>query len=596
MKARIATITLLLCLVGMMVTLALLCGSRARASLTERAWEAQRRPEANQLRVFQQGLDGYSGASDTWVSAMAWDTPKQYMVNYGQNPILRLSRSGADNPLLRFDLSAIPANSAVIFASLSLYNLTPANCSSGGSLARRIGAYGMLTGWDEGNQVQGVVSTTVGAHGATGDYAFLYYSGGTNIQWGGRGLLAGTDFAAASQSAVDVSGPGWYHWDVTALARAWVRGEQPNDGLTLRDLSGYQDGNCDWRDFVSAQEGTDSSRRPKLSVVYNPDVPYANAGPDQENLEWDGGAIILDGSASHDRPGGDDGSLVYTWRILQPAYGSELSGGIGASQVLSFTPDAAGEWDIQLTVTNTLGESAQDDVHLHLLRLSADHPRIYLTEEKLAVLRSRAVPSNPRWTQLLARADSPGGEMQAKALVSQVNGQASYCNAAIEAALAAAGEAGDWATKAGDIALVYDWCHAQLSADQKTTLVSYFNTWGDKKPKGEDLPGWGNYWPGYGYSYGLIGLASYGDNPRSGEWLDEYRISRYRDYDLPLLERIAPGGGWPEGMIYDWLANWPRVRAVEAWRTATGENLFQSTAWFRNRSAQASCRPCRAVL
>lgn len=81
----------------------------------------------------------------------------------------------------------------------------------------------------------------------------------------------------------------------------------------------------------------------------------------------------------------------------------------------------------------------------------------------------------------------------------------------------------------------------------------------------------------------LAGLASYGENPRAQEWLDEYRHHRFRDNDLPLLERIAAGGGWPEGMIYDWIANWPRVKALEAWRTASGEDLFQSTDWFRER-------------
>jgi hypothetical protein len=97
------------------------------------------------------------------------------------------------------------------------------------------------------------------------------------------------------------------------------------------------------------------------------------------------------------------------------------------------------------------------------------------------------------------------------------------------------------------------------------------------------VPGWGNYWPRYGYSFGMIGLATYGDNVRAQEWLDEFRHNRYRDVDLPLLERIADGGGWPEGMIYDWIANLWRFKAVEAWRTASGENLFESTAWFRER-------------
>ena len=449
-------------------------------------------PTISQTRVFQQGLNGYTGASDTWISSLTWDHPPQYLVNYGQNNILRLSRDGSENPLLRFDLTGIPGNSAVISASMSLYNLTPSACSLNGNLPRRAKVFGILTGWDEGNEVQAVVTATVGAHGATGDYAFLYYSGGVNAPWGERGMAAGTDYADHAESYADVVNPGWYTWDVTALVRAWVRQEQPNYGLTLRDASSYQDGNCDWRDFASAQYSSVSSLRPKITILYNPDVPYADAGSDMTNLTWIGSAVMLDGSASHDRPGGNEDSLVYAWRIAQAAYGSALSGEIGAMKTISFTPDVAGEWNITLRVTNDLGESAEDTVSLRVLNIPSGHPRVYLTPAKLAALRARALPSNPRWTQLLSQADDPSGDMQAKALVSQVTGQAIYCNQAVALALSQAADPSDWATKAGDIALVYDWCYAQLSSSQRNSLVNYFNAWGDAAPKGEDLPGWGN--------------------------------------------------------------------------------------------------------
>ncbi len=67
------------------------------------------------------------------------------------------------------------------------------------------------------------------------------------------------------------------------------------------------------------------------------------------------------------------------------------------------------------------------------------------------------------------------------------------------------------------------------------------------------------------------------NNDRAIQWLNEYRYNRFRDSDQAMLDRIAPGGGWPEGMIYDWIANYPRIKAVEAWTSATGENLFLST-------------------
>jgi len=290
-----------------------------------------RAPRINRTITFQQGLDGYSGVADTWVSSNDWDTPPQYTVNYGQNEALQLDRDGGDNPLLRFDLSSIPANSDVISATLYLYNST-GSCNDGACSTphiRRVQLYRVLRDWDEGNQVASPIDAS-GKHGATGDYAFRYYAGeGTDVAWGARGMAGGTDYASAAESSADVVDAGWYAWDVSALVRAWVRGEQPNYGLVLRDATGWEEENTDWRHFHSSQYAADPALRPELIVTYNPEVPYADAGTDQEILQWDGTAITLDGSASHDRPGGNDSTLVYQWRILTPAYDSAQSGVIG---------------------------------------------------------------------------------------------------------------------------------------------------------------------------------------------------------------------------------------------------------------------------
>lgn len=542
-------------------------------------------PTAEQTRVFQQGLNGYTGVRDSWVSTLDWDTPKQYTVNYGQNTGLTLSRNDGENPLLRFDLSSIPANSAVLSATLSLYNTTQSSYSGTRHFARRMRLFAVLRDWDEGNQVESPINAA-GKHGVTGDFAFSYFGGaGTNVPWSARGMAAGSDYRDTYESYADVVDPGWYSWDVTALVRSWVRGELPNFGLVLRDATGYADDHNDWRTFVSSQATSDSALRPKLTVVYNPDVPLANAGPDQQNLTWNGGPVTLDASASRDRPGGNNATLRYSWRIVQAAYGSAMTGTLPAPSgpTTSFRPNRAGEWDLELTVTNSVNQSATDRVHLRLLSIPAQHPRIYLNSARLTTLRARAVPSNARWSQLLDEANAPDGEMHAKALVSQITGQTSYCDQAISAALALAADPNDYSTRTGDIALVYDWCYGRLSSGQRQTLLNYFANWATALPKTNDSPGWGNYWPRWAYSYALAGLAAFGDTPQAAQWLDEFRYHRYRDTDLPLLNKIAAGGAWPEGMIYDWIANWPRVKTLDAWGTATGEDLFPSSAWYRNR-------------
>lgn len=541
-------------------------------------------PAANQTRVLQQGTNGYNGARDTWISTASWDTPPQNTVNYGRNETLALTRNGGENPLLRFDLSTIPSDSAIISASLTLYNTTQSSVDGNSDFPRRVQLFQVLRDWDEGNQVASAINAA-GKRGATGDSAFDYFTGeGTDVAWSSLGMEAGTDYAEAAESYADVVNEGLYTWDVTALVRAWVRAEQPNYGMVLRDATGYQDNHNDSRIFVSSQATANPNRRPKLTVVYNPDVPLANAGPDQEEFDWDGGAVTLDASASQDPPGGNDATLTYTWRVIKAAYGSAISGDLvkdRTNSTFNFTPDVAGEWEIELVVTNSVDESATDRVHLRLLSIPAGHPRIFLTPEKLATLRTRDVESNSRWTQLKAEADNPDGSIQAKALVSQVTGEASYCNDAIAATQELIAGA-DYPGKAGDVALVYDWCYAQLSAGQRTAFNDYFDTW-DAGPKTEDNPGWVNYWPRHGYAYALVSLATYGDNPQAEDWLDEYRYRRYEDNDLQLLQRIAAGGAWPEGMIYDWIANPPRIKAVEAWRTATGEDLFAATEWYRQR-------------
>ncbi len=539
------------------------------------------RPTAQQTAIFQQGLDGYAGVEDAWVSSNDWDNPPQYSENYGQNELLSLERDGGDNPLLRFDLSSIPAHSEIISATLALYNTTDA-CYTGNCNAppvRRIKLYQVLRDWDEGNQVDSPIDAA-GKHGVTGDYAFDYYPGeGTDVPWNARGMEAGSDYASTETSYADVTDPGWYEWDVTELVRAWVRGEQPNFGVVLRDATGWEEANTDWRHFWSSQYAGDPSLRPKLTVVYNPDVPYADAGPDQENLQWDGSAITLDGSGSHDRPGGNDATLSYEWRILTPAFDSTQSGVIGSQAVISFTPDTPGEWDFQLTVTNELGESATDTVHVRLLTIPNGHPRVFLTPNKLATLQARATADNPRWVQLKNEADNDPDAMLHKALVSQILNDASYCTDALALAQDKVDADEDCASCPGDVALVFDWCYAQMTQAQKDDFIAYFNHRGDNPSYG-DTPGWGNYWPRHGYSYAVMGLATYGDNARAKEWLDVYR---YEHTGLDLLDRIAAGGGWPEGMIYDWIANYARVQAVAAWETAAGERLFAGSDWFRER-------------
>jgi len=533
-----------------------------------------------QTLVLQQDLDGYTGVRDTFVDPQDWGTPPQYSRNYGLAEELTVTRNGRGNPLISFDLSAIPGHSMIVSATLSLYNLTPSS-SGGQSLARRVRLHRVLADWDEGNQVSFPIDNP-GEHGATADHSFDFYPGeGTDVPWEARGMAAGTDYAEASEGSTDVFDEGWYEWELTALVQAWVRGDVPNYGAVLRDATGYQDGNTDWRDLVSSQAPT-TPLRPKLTVVFNPDTPLADAGSDQEILDWSGEAVTLDGSGSHDHPGGNDDTLEYRWSVVEHAFGSELGTELGTEQVIDFTPDTAGEWEIELEVTNEQQESSTDRVHVRLLQIQGSHPRILLTPAKIATLQSRAVPGDPRWEQLLAEADTPGGEMHAKALVANITGDPTYCDDAVTTALDVIDDPGLSSSEAGDVALVFDWCHDRVLGQDLSDFLTYFEDF-VAADKASDAPGLANYWPRWSYSYAAVGLAAFGDHPEAQSWFDTYRFDRFGSVDLGLLERVSEGGGWPEGTAYDWIACLALVKTAAVWHSATGEDLFASTPWYGDR-------------
>jgi parallel beta-helix repeat protein len=85
--------------------------------------------------------------------------------------------------------------------------------------------------------------------------------------------------------------------------------------------------------------------------------PVANAGPDQSvNL---GDEVTLDGNASSDPDG--NYPLTYAWQIVSAPDGSTavLTGDETSSP--SFTPDLLGAYEIELTVTDSLGTKSEPD-------------------------------------------------------------------------------------------------------------------------------------------------------------------------------------------------------------------------------------------
>ena len=192
-------------------------------------------PQGPFTRTFQQGMDAYQGAADTYIyqSDPAHRYCDQTLINVGS-----LQRYAG---LLRFDLSALPSTSNVTSAYLRL-NAVGWWQSDRDLL---IGAY--------------VISRTVDVCQAT------WIESSAGDAWGTAGCNSTLlDRRPAPESSFLTSGvhrP--YTLDVTQAVRGWVNGGLANNGLLLRSVD--SDGQVLL--FASA-EYSEPSLRPALVVTY----------------------------------------------------------------------------------------------------------------------------------------------------------------------------------------------------------------------------------------------------------------------------------------------------------------------------------------
>jgi hypothetical protein len=142
----------------------------------------------------------------------------------------------------------------------------------------------------------------------------------------------------------------------------------------------------------------------------------------------------------------------------------------------------------------------------------------------------------------------------------------------------------------GDLSLVYDWCFAGVTADQRARWIAYANQavnnvwhpntamWG-----GKIIPwtGWGTNDPSNNYYYAflratmLLGLATSGENGRAAEWLTQFR-AKLDGQLVPEFNRDLVGGGSREGTGYGVaLRNLFELYAL--WEWSTGERIADKT-------------------
>jgi len=143
----------------------------------------------------------------------------------------------------------------------------------------------------------------------------------------------------------------------------------------------------------------------------------------------------------------------------------------------------------------------------------------------------------------------------------------------------------------GGMALVYDWCRAQMSDAQRTVWRTYGNlsltnlwnqanaTWGNTKYPGT---GWAvddpedNYYYSFLRATMLFGLATYGENDQAEAWLTKFRTEKIANELVPAFNADLVGGGSREGTGYGTSLN-ELFTLYYLWEKSTGDRLADLT-------------------
>lgn len=177
---------------------------------------------------------------------------------------------------------------------------------------------------------------------------------------------AGSDQIHSRGSLIRLYGSGSTDADGDLLAYHWEWLQKPE--TSTAQLSSITDTNPK---FTADQEGiyilgltvadkysTSTIQTVEITVIAN-QAPLADAGND---MEVDTGSVVsLDGTKSGDP---EEEPLTYNWSVVSKPDGSNLSIPDGSNSKPIIQPDAAGEYLIQLTVSDGANTSAVDQVKI----------------------------------------------------------------------------------------------------------------------------------------------------------------------------------------------------------------------------------------
>ncbi|MGB4979765.1 MAG: M6 family metalloprotease domain-containing protein [Anaerolineae bacterium] len=152
--------------------------------------------------TLQDGLNGYSGTSDTFLNA--W----MPTMAYGGDADFYVRQPGVKTALVKFDLSAMPGSAQMTQAQIGLY----VTYGSGNPVT--LEAYQVYKAWSE--------------------MAATWNDADAGMPWEMPGAMGPSDRAASFADRVSFGGSGrWVWFDVTDLAQMWVMNADSNQGIAL---------------------------------------------------------------------------------------------------------------------------------------------------------------------------------------------------------------------------------------------------------------------------------------------------------------------------------------------------------------------------
>ncbi len=190
----------------------------------------------------QQGMNGYEGVLDTYLSAWHPDTV------YNKKTVLAVRINNIMSSLIKFDLKQIPPGSKVLKATLHLTRVDPRDPTV------RLNIYALRRNWD--------ASAT-------------YNRATKKVAWQKPGATGQKDADPEPLNDAEVVVPpgGVADFDIAAIVQKWVNNPALNKGVIIRGKSKVN------KQYSFGSSDTSASLRPYLEIRYIPPTPQPTATP-----------------------------------------------------------------------------------------------------------------------------------------------------------------------------------------------------------------------------------------------------------------------------------------------------------------------------